>query len=177
MLDVNCSWDYKSALNISKKLKKYNLYFFEEPIFPPEDFETLFKLKSKIRIPLAAGENCYTAYQFNQMIKYKAIDYVQPSVTKVGGITEFIKIIKLTNKNKLKLMPHSPYFGPGWLANLHLITAFCPSALVERLYVYEEASLYKDSTNPAKGMFSVPDDIGLGLNPNLDVIKTYKVNY
>jgi len=177
MLDVNCSWDYKSALNISKKLKKYNLYFLEEPIFPPEDFETLFKLKSKIRIPLAAGENCYTAYQFNQMIKYKAIEYVQPSVTKVGGITEFIKIIKLTKKNKLKLMPHSPYFGPGWLANLHLITAFCPSALVERLYVYEEASLYKDSTNPAKGMFSVPDDIGLGLNPNLDVIKTYKVNY
>ena len=111
------------------------------------------------------------------MIKYKAIEYVQPSVTKVGGITEFIKIIKLTKKNKLKLMPHSPYFGPGWLANLHLITAFCPSALVERLYVYEEASLYKDSTNPAKGMFSVPDDIGLGLNPNLDVIKTYKVNY
>jgi L-alanine-DL-glutamate epimerase-like enolase superfamily enzyme len=37
--------------------------------------------------------------------------------------------------------------------------------------------LYKDSTNAAKGMFSVPNNIGLGLEPNPDVIKTYKVNY
>jgi len=177
MVDTNCPWDYDTALDIGKKLEQYNLLWLEEPIFPPEDFETLFKLRSNIKTPIAAGENCYTIYQFYQMVNNKAVDYIQPSVTKVGGISEFVKIKKLAIKNELKVMPHSPYFGPGWLATLHLITAFWPSALVERLYVYEEASLYKDSVVPKNGTFSVTDNFGLGLDPNQDVIKTYKVKY
>ena len=44
--------------------------------------------------------------------------YVQPSVTKLGGVTEFLKVLALAETHGAAVMPHSPYFGPGWLATL-----------------------------------------------------------
>ena len=40
-------------------------------------------------IPIAAGENCCFATQFAALLD--AIQYAQPSVTKVGGVTEFLE--------------------------------------------------------------------------------------
>ena len=34
-----------------------NLYWVEEPVFPPEDFEKLSKIKNELGIKIAAGEN------------------------------------------------------------------------------------------------------------------------
>ena len=53
------------------------------------------------------------------MIDARAVTSLPPSVTKVGGITEFLKIATLCETNGASLMPHAPYFGPGQLATLH----------------------------------------------------------
>ena len=37
---------------------------------------------------MAAGENNCTSFQFRDMLAADAVDYAQPSVTKVGGVTE-----------------------------------------------------------------------------------------
>ena len=47
-------------------------------------------LQSESGVPLASGENLCTRYQHAQMIAAGAVTYVQPSVTKVGGVTEFL---------------------------------------------------------------------------------------
>ena len=72
---------------------------------------------------MAAGENNCTAFQFRDMLAADAVDYAQPSVTKVGGVTEFLKVATLADAAGVTLMPHSPYFGPGFLATLHLTAA------------------------------------------------------
>ena len=41
---------------------------------------------------MAAGENNCTSFQFRDMFAADAVDYAQPSVTKVGGVTEFLKV-------------------------------------------------------------------------------------
>ena len=46
-----------------------------------------------------------------------AVDYAQPSVTKVGGVTEFLKIAALAETAGVRVMAHSPYIGPGFLAS------------------------------------------------------------
>jgi len=108
------------------------------------------------------------------MLAANAVDYAQPSVTKVGGVTEFLKVATLADAAGVTLMPHSPYFGPGFLATLHLTAARGqPGALVERYHMTLEASLYGKLIDPVNGAFAVPDGPGLGRDPDPDVIKTY----
>lgn len=97
-----------------------------------------------------------------------------PSVTKVGGITEFLKVAALCDTAGVALMPHSPYFGPGFLATLHLLAARgTPGGMIERYHMDLEASLYGDLVTPVKGTFLVPEGPGLGRDPDPDVVKTY----
>ena len=88
MLDTNCPWTYEQTLAKKDFLKSMNLTWLEEPIYPPEDYQTLAKLNKELGIPLACGENACTEYEFKSMIDHKAVSFVQPSVIKVGGIYE-----------------------------------------------------------------------------------------
>ena len=156
------------------KLRQYDLHWLEEPIFPPEDFQAIAKLRAETGVAMAAGENNCTSFQFRDMLSVDAVDYAQPSVTKVGGVTEFLKVATLADAAGVTLMPHSPYFGPGFLATLHLTAARGqPGALVERYHMDLEASLYGELIDPVNGAFAVPDGPGLGRDPDPDVIKTY----
>ena len=48
-------------------------------------------------------------------------------------------------------------------------------ALLERLYVDLEASLYGDLIDAVDGNFRVPDGTGLGVEPDADVIESYRI--
>ena len=174
-VDTNCPWTPQEARDMALRFKPYDLLWLEEPIFPPEDFQALAALQKDVGIPLAAGENACTEFQFRQMISAGAVTYVQPSVTKVGGVTEFLKIARLTQTGGLRFMAHSPYFGPGWLATLQLLAALPDPGLVERLFVDVEASLYGTLIDAVDGRFRVPGEPGLGPDPDPDVIKSYRV--
>ena len=70
---------------MANTLNSYDLYWLEEPVFPPEDFRSLRELHRATGVTLAAGENACTAFQFLQMMETGGIHYLQPSVTKVGS--------------------------------------------------------------------------------------------
>ncbi len=155
------------------RLKPYNLFWLEEPIFPPEDFRALATLRAEVGVPLAAGENACTVFQFRDMFAAGAVDYAQPSVTKLGGVTEFRKVAALARSHGVALMPHAPYFGPGFLATLQLMAALPDSGLAEWFYLDREACLYGAAIAPRDGVFHLPEGPGLGAEPNLEVIKKY----
>lgn len=174
MVDTNCPWTPEQARHMTLKLRPYDLFWLEEPIFPPEDFTAIAKLRAGTGVAMAAGENLCTSFQFRDMFAAGAVDYAQPSVTKVGGITEFQKVAVLADAAGVTLMPHSPYFGPGFLATLHLMAARPePDGMIERYHMDLEASLYGELVNPVNGRFVVPTGPGLGRDPDPDVIKTY----
>jgi L-alanine-DL-glutamate epimerase-like enolase superfamily enzyme len=174
MVDTNCPWTPEQARHMTLKLRPYDLHWLEEPIFPPEDFTAIARLRAGTGVAMAAGENNCTAFQFRDMFAAGSVDYAQPSVTKVGGVTEFVKVAALADAAGVALMPHSPYFGPGFLATLHLLAARgTPGGMIERYHMDLEASLYGDLITPVEGGFVVPDGPGLGRDPDPDVIKTY----
>jgi D-galactarolactone cycloisomerase len=174
MVDTNCPWTPEQARHMALKLRTYDLHWLEEPIFPPEDFLALAKLRAGTGVPMAAGENNCTAFQFREMFAAGAVDYAQPSVTKVGGITEFLKVAALAEAAGVTLMPHSPYFGPGFLATLQLMAARGqPGGMSERYHMDLEAGLYGKWLDPVNGGFLVPDGPGLGCEPDPAVIKAY----
>jgi D-galactarolactone cycloisomerase len=65
---------------------------------------------SEIGIPIAAGENACTSFEFKKMFDAGAVEFGQPGVTNVGGITEMQKVANLAEAAGVATMPHSPYF-------------------------------------------------------------------
>ena len=175
MIDTNCPWTPEQARLMALKFKAYDPYWLEEPIFPPEDYPALAQLQREVGVSLAAGENACTAFQFRDMFAAGAVKYAQPSVTKVGGITEFRKIVTLAETSAVTVMPHAPYFGPGFMATLQLMGAMPQPGLVERFYLDLEASLYGTLIDPIEGQISIPNGPGLGCEPDPDVMRDYRV--
>lgn len=175
MVDTNCPWTPTQALENALRLKPYDLYWLEEPIFPPEDFSSLARLQAQSGVRLAAGENACTAYEFDKMFEAGAVTFAQPSVTKVGGVSEMMKIATLAAARGVSMMPHSPYFGPGFMATLQIAAALPVEPLVERFYMTLESSLYGDHINPVNGEFAVPQGPGLGAEPDPDFMRDYAV--
>ncbi|MDA0342208.1 MAG: mandelate racemase/muconate lactonizing enzyme family protein [Proteobacteria bacterium] len=176
MVDTNCPWTPEKAREMTLAFSEYDIHWIEEPINPPEDFRALAKLREDTGVAVAAGENACTAFEFRNMLEAGAVDYAQPSVTKVGGITEFRKVAALCESFGVQIMPHSPYFGPGFLATLHLAQALPNPGLIERIFIKPEADFYAGGIyDPVDGVFGAPSGPGLGIEPDPDVIKTYRV--
>ena len=174
LLDVNCEWRLLDAIAAGKRLRPLELAWFEEPVFPPEDFRALREVGDACGIPIAAGENLCFASQFEAMLEARAVQIAQPSVTKVGGVTEFLKVMALADARNVRIAPHSPYFGPGALATLHLIAACGQDAWFEYFWLQPEAKLYAGLLDPVKGMLEVPRAPGLGADPDPDVLRRYR---
>lgn len=176
LLDVNCEWSVSEAIAVGKRLAPLGLDWFEEPVFPPEDGAGLRAVGEGCGIPIAAGENCCFATQFAALFDAGAVQYAQPSVTKVGGITEFRKVAQLAAARGVKLAPHSPYFGPGALATLHLLAALTDSARFEYFYLWPDAWLYGERLAPLRGELRVPSAPGLGADPDPEVLRRFRAD-
>jgi L-alanine-DL-glutamate epimerase-like enolase superfamily enzyme len=174
LLDVNCEWSVPEAIAAGRRLAPLGLEWFEEPVFPPEDAAGLRAVGEGCGIAIAAGENCCFASQFAALFDARALQYAQPSVTKVGGITEFLKVAALARERGVKLAPHSPYFGPGALASLHLLAALTGDARFEYFYLRADATLYGSILQPQDGELPVPCAPGLGADPDSDVLRRYR---
>ena len=172
-VDVNCQWSTDFVETNRSRIEALNLAWLEEPIYPPEDFIGLHALRHK-RLPISGGENWTTAFQFKQAFAAQAVDIVQPSVTKVGGISEFSEIVRLADAAGVSLMPHSPYFGPGFFASLHLAAANPTIHALEYNFVHPDAWLADVEGRRNGDHIFVPQEAGLGFVPDMAVLEKYR---
>lgn len=170
--DINCNWSVAETEAIMPFLKEVDLFWLEEPIFPPEDWDVL-KALGRFGIAISSGENACTAVEFSRLIP--AVTYPQPSVTKVGGISETLKICDIAVAAGKTVMTHSPYFGPGYWATLQIAAARPEIGMIEYLYVTHDAVIDESMPRPQKGQLSIPDLPGIGCTPDPKVIERYRV--
>jgi L-alanine-DL-glutamate epimerase-like enolase superfamily enzyme len=177
MVDMNCAMDEAEATAFAHACRATVPKFLEEPVWPPEDFATLAKLRTEGGIDIAAGENACTVHQFRQMMTAGAVSYAQPSVIKVGGVTEYLKVAALADQRGVKLAPHSPYFGPGFLATLQLMSLRDDATFVEVFFMNRAACLWGGRIDiDANGTITVPQGPGLGYEPDKGIIERYRVS-
>mgnify|MGYP001172796702 CR=1 FL=1 len=171
-VDVNCNWTSAMARELAPELRALGVSWLEEPVFPPEDFKALAAL-SDIGVPVAAGENWCTSVQFASALEERAVAFTQPSVTKVGGVSEFLRVADVSARHGVPLLPHCPYFGPGYFASLHLAAALPNVRALEYHFVDVEAWLAQPGRPDAAGRITVPDAHGLGFEPDPEVLAKY----
>ena len=71
--------------------------------------------------------------------------------------------------------PHSFYYGPGYLASLHLAAACPKNPIMEQPYFGLEGFPYGENGQVVDGEVAVPTGPGLGFDPDPDFLKTYRV--
>jgi D-galactarolactone cycloisomerase len=175
MLDANCPWSVDQALSTAAALRPLDLAWLEEPIWPPEDVAALATVRQRCGIPVAAGENAGSPVELGHMLLAGAVDHIQPSVIKVGGISAVLEVCELARGRGLSVAPHSPYFGPGLLATIHLCAARPEIHMVERYFCDLQQSPLGRAIDPVGGHFAVPDGPGLGVDPDPAVIARCRI--
>lgn len=170
--DVNCNWSEAEARRLLPEMKAMGLHWVEEPVWPPDDCARLAALGAEFGVALASGENAGTAQPFAEIVR--AVTFPQPSVTKVGGITEFRAVHALAAAAGRETMPHCPYFGPGYWASAQLMGAMT-GGMFEFLDIEAEAWLAPDMPLPEGGHIALPSRPGIGFEPDMGVVERFRV--
>jgi L-alanine-DL-glutamate epimerase-like enolase superfamily enzyme len=156
MVDANQQWDRVSALRIGRQLERYGLTWIEEPL-DCYDAEGHAMLADKLDTPIATGEMLTSTAEHRLLIERRSVDYIQPDAARVGGITQFLRIMALGEEAGLKLAPHF-----AMEIHLHLSAAYALEAWVEHFDWLEP--LFNERLRIAGGRMHVPARPGLGFS-------------
>ncbi len=171
MVDANCSWTIEQVMNLRDTFKECDVLWVEEPLFPPDDYAGMAAAEAH-GIAVGAGENASTEFDFRRIIQ--SVTYPQPSMSKVGGVSEFLEILKSCEHAGKVAMAHTPYFGPAYFATLAMLPLMSNETLFEYLFVEPEAWVAR-TPQPVEGMLGATQAFGIGFEPDFDVIERYAV--
>ena len=122
LTDANIGYSVADARAVMPGLDAHGVAWLEEP-FPAHDYRSYREAKSFGRVPLAAGENHYTRYEFSRLIDEGVVTILQPDLSKTGGITEVMKIAAMASAHKLPVHPHTSMTGLNMAASIHVLAA------------------------------------------------------
>ena len=119
MVDASARFDEERALDVARRLAEADLVWFEEPLYPQSDHEGLARIRAGAPMPIAAGENEFSAAGFARLIASGAVDILQPEIAKFGGLTPARNVGLLAEAAGVPVYPHNYSLGPSLLANIH----------------------------------------------------------
>jgi L-alanine-DL-glutamate epimerase-like enolase superfamily enzyme len=120
MADANMKWRVDEAIRAARAFKPFDLTWLEEPTVP-EDPEGHAKIVREGGLPVAAGENLHSLWEFRHYIACGAVSFPEPDVTNCGGVTPFMKIAHLAEAFNLPVTSHGAHD-----VAVHLLAA-CPN--------------------------------------------------
>ncbi|APW39531.1 mandelate racemase [Rhodoferax koreense] len=171
MVDTNCAWTTANALAEVRAMATSDPFWIEEPIWPPEDLDGMKQLRKDSQIPVAAGENASNLLELTRMVTEQAVDWVQPSAIKCGGVTALQRVAEAcANHPGVRFSPQTAFFGPGFLATLHVLAAAEQDTIIERLFCDLAFTPYRDTIPLVNGTFTLASAAGLGAEPDVEIL-------
>jgi D-galactarolactone cycloisomerase len=160
------------AKRTADMLAAYDVAWFEEPL-DPDQLEDYADLRAASHVPIAGGEVLTRRQTFAPWFVARALDIVQPDVTKVGGLSEQRRIAWAAADAGIKFVGHGWNTAVGLAADLQMASALPATDLVE----YRTGSAYIDELTvggfalDADGCLPVPDGPGLGIVLDPDAVE------
>ncbi len=106
LTDANTAYTLDDVRRVMPAFEECAVGWLEEP-FPPQDRRAYAVASTLGRVPLAAGENHYTRYEFATLLEDGHVQFVQPDLSKTGGVTESMRIAAMASAQKLTVNPHT----------------------------------------------------------------------
>ena len=174
LVDANCCYTPKKAIEIGHFLEDHGIAHYEEPC-PYWEFEWTAEVRAALqdlKIEVAGGEQDCDLAQWQRMIKAHAFDIVQPDICYMGGLSRTLRVAKMAQEAGLPCTPHC--------ANLSLVTVFTLHMLgaIENAGPYIEFSiegldyypwqegLYYPALQARDGNIQIPEGPGWGVEIN-----------
>lgn len=174
LVDANCCYTPKKAIEVGQMLDDHGICHFEEPC-PYWEFEWTARVRAALEplsIEVAGGEQDCDLAQWRRMVKARAFDIVQPDICYVGGLTRALRVAAMARDAGLLCVPHS--------ANLSLVTVFTLHMMgaienagpyvefsIEGLDYYPwQAGLFSPALAARDGRVQIPDGPGWGVEIN-----------
>jgi D-arabinonate dehydratase/D-galactarolactone cycloisomerase len=183
--DANCGMERTAAMQLARGLEKLNFAWFEEPL-APDDLDGYEEMARALDMPIAGGETEFTRFGFREIFNRKAMDIIQPNVTRSGGFTECMRIAAMAEAFHI---PYAPHTGSGtavcMAAELHLAAALTNFLIYEHM----QSDWSKTFDNPLrngivkrsaerfeKGYMLLPPGPGLGIELDDEVVNRYRLD-
>jgi L-alanine-DL-glutamate epimerase-like enolase superfamily enzyme len=179
MVDVGryVNWSPAQAIEMARRFSKYSIFWLEEAL-PQDDIDGYVELTSSVdTTKIATGEGFQTIFDFKELISRKAVDLIQPDVSKAGGLSETKRIADLARINNVMWVPHNWSTAVNTAASLQLVAACPDSFLME--FKQEPNPLVHDLSRRRfevrNGRMRVADEPGLGLEIDESVVEKYSM--
>ncbi|OLB48738.1 MAG: mandelate racemase/muconate lactonizing enzyme family protein [Candidatus Rokuibacteriota bacterium] len=178
LTDANTGYTVADARRAMPGLEAHGVGWLEEP-FPAHDHRSYALAVTFAKVPLAAGENHYTRFEFTRVIEDRAITILQPDVAKTGGITEALRIAALASAWKLPIHPHTSMTGLSMAASVHFLAAIDNGGYFEA--DVSTGNLFRDRltstpyTLDANGCVGPLEKPGLGVEVDEDFLRKHPV--
>jgi L-alanine-DL-glutamate epimerase-like enolase superfamily enzyme len=123
-LAVDCHWRYNASdvVKVARELEPFRLMWMEDPV-PPNNNAALKEVSSRVRVPIATGENLFLFEGFQEIIAQHALSIVTPDLQKVGGLSVAQSIAQFADVHTMPVAPHNISSPVGTLAAAHFCAA------------------------------------------------------
>ena len=155
-IDGNGKWDLPTCLRFCRGAEALDIYWFEEPLWY-DDVRSHATLARSTSIPVALGEQLYTLDAFRSFVDAGAVAYVQPDVTRLGGITEYIQVADLALAHRLPVCPHA-----GEMSQVHVHLAYWHPASTILEYIPWIKDHFEEPIHVEGGVYRRPEQPGAG---------------
>jgi galactonate dehydratase len=180
MIEVHGRLGVSSAIEMGRRLEKYDLEWYEEPVVP-NSLEQLKQVKESLPFKIAAGERLYTLEDLARLCKMRAADVIQMDLAHCGGLYITRKVAAIAEAEDIQLAPHCSIGPVALCAAIHFDWS-TPQVLAQENFAeydvpWRNAFVY--GWNPIdKGRFQLPDKPGLGIDLDIEECKKhpYKKN-
>ena len=179
-------WDHegplrtrREALALCEWLADYGVGWVEDFIHP-EHFAEYAWIRERSPVPIAAGEQVATVWEFERFIGEGCVDVIQPDLSRCGGLTVARRVMALADAAGIALVPHSWLTHVLTAASLQLIAAAPLAKFVE--FNVSQSPLTRGVTAGTPfhldqdGMIAIPDTPGAGVAINLDFVRAHRVS-
>ena len=175
---VDCHWRYSTvdAIKVADALEPFRLLWLEDPV-PPENIEALRAVSSRVRVPIATGENLYLFEGFREMLHTHAVGIATPDLQKVGGLGVAGDIARFADNQTIPLAPHNISSPVGTLAAAHFCTAI-PNFLALEFHA-SDVPFWDDLVDGVpkpiiqNGWIQLSERPGLGVTLNEEIARKY----
>lgn len=107
-LDANEGWGVHEAINMCRKLEKYDIEFIEQPT-NSFSIAAMAQVRQAVGIPIVADQAAFTLYDVYEICRQQAADMICIGPREIGGIQPMMKVAAVAEAAGLKICIHSSF--------------------------------------------------------------------
>lgn len=174
LIEGHGRFNLHGALRTGQRLEEFGITWFEEPLEPGSPAQ-LGALRQRLRVPVAAGERCYSRFDVQSLLTAGAVDVIQPDICHVGGLQEMMRINALADSFQIAISPHNPN-GPICHAATIQFGAMCENLFAVETMINDvswRGEIADEEYVFADGNVHVPSRPGWGVDINWEAGKNF----